>query len=334
MLSAPSDGPIVRSSMMSIGAASEPARSSSARSLAASVEYEPVIWKLEPSSDWIVATVSTSPLPFSNSTMPIGLPMFSRETSRSTRPPWASSLMLTDGRWFWSKPADALSMRSPVKITCFFSTTGAPLPCRNSSLPNGIGSPWRGLRGASGSTRRASSVAVRPMMSLALAVSCTPGSCTTMRSAPCCWITGSATPSSLTRLCSVVMFCFTAASCTARRATSVKVPTTLLPSIAKVRSGMVSASTPRARLASSALLKRTVTRSPLRSTPPWRMPLSRSTVRASPARLSSFLSTAPFMSTCSRKCTPPRRSRPRYIGSACSDVSHFGEPDSRFSATT
>jgi hypothetical protein len=32
-------------------------------------------------------------------------------------------------------------------------------------------------------TRRNCSVAVRPMMSLALAVSCTPGSCTTTRSA-------------------------------------------------------------------------------------------------------------------------------------------------------
>jgi hypothetical protein len=52
------------------------------------------------------------------------------------------------------------------------------------------------------------------MMSLALAVSCTPGSCTTTRSRPCCWITGSATPSSLTRLCSVVMFCLSACSCT------------------------------------------------------------------------------------------------------------------------
>ena len=35
-----------------------------------------------------------------------------------------------------------------------------------------------------------------------------------MRLAPCCWITGSATPSSLTRLCSVVMFCRIAADCT------------------------------------------------------------------------------------------------------------------------
>src|SRR4029450_9125136 len=52
------------------------------------------------------------------------------------------------------------------------------------------------------------------MMSFALAVSCTPGNCTTTRSAPCCWITGSATPSSLTRLCSVVMFCVIAADWT------------------------------------------------------------------------------------------------------------------------
>ncbi|MCY1229233.1 hypothetical protein D9M72_415900 [compost metagenome] len=225
-------------------------------------------------------------------------------------------------------------MRSPVKMTCFLSTTGAPLPCVKSSLPNGIGSPGRGLRGASLSTRRASSVAVRPMMSLALAVSCTPGSCTTIRSAPCCWITGSATPSSLTRLCSVVMFCLTAASCTALRAASVKVPTILLPSMAKATSRRLSARMGRARLASSALLKRTVRRSPSRSMPPCRIFLSRSSVRASPARLSSFLSTAPFMSTCSRKCTPPRRSRPRYIGSACMAVSQRGEPDSRFSATT
>ncbi|MOA01428.1 hypothetical protein D3C78_1208370 [compost metagenome] len=57
---------------------------------------------------------------------------------------------------------------------------------------------------------RTCSVAVRARMSLALAVSCTPGSCTTMRLGPACWITGSATPSSLTRLCRVVMFCDTA----------------------------------------------------------------------------------------------------------------------------
>ena len=58
---------------------------------------------------------------------------------------------------------------------------------------------------------RISSVAVRPRMSFARAVSCTPGSCTTTRSAPCCWMIGSATPSSLTRLRRIVMFCWTRA---------------------------------------------------------------------------------------------------------------------------
>ena len=43
IFSAPRLGPMVRSSMISIGAASEPARSSSARSLASTVVIEPEI---------------------------------------------------------------------------------------------------------------------------------------------------------------------------------------------------------------------------------------------------------------------------------------------------
>jgi hypothetical protein len=66
-------------------------------------------------------------------------------------------------------------------------------------------------------------------------------------------------------------------------------------------------------------------RSPSRLMPAWRMFLSRIRVRRSAAVESSRLVSAPFMSTCSRKCTPPRRSRPRYIGRACSAVSHCGE---------
>jgi hypothetical protein len=34
------------------------------------------------------------------------------------------------------------------------------------------------------------------------------------------------------------------------------------------------------------------------------------------------------------KCTPPRKSRPRYMGEACKAVSQAGERDTRFSATT
>ena len=67
----------------------------------------PVIWKREPSSDWIVATVSTSPRPRSKSTTAIGFLMFSRETARSTLPAASLSWMPTAGRWFSSKVACA-----------------------------------------------------------------------------------------------------------------------------------------------------------------------------------------------------------------------------------
>jgi hypothetical protein len=64
-----------------------------------------------------------------------------------------------------------------------------------------------------------------------------------------------------------------------------------------------------------------------------RMLLSRSSVRASPAKASAFFVNAAFISTCIRKCTPPRKSRPRYIGNARRLAIHFGERDTRFSAT-
>jgi hypothetical protein len=40
------------------------------------------------------------------------------------------------------------------------------------------------------------------------------------------------------------------------------------------------------------------------------------------------------MSTCSRKYTPPRRSSPKYIGSAPIEASQRGLLESRFRATT
>ncbi|MNT88353.1 hypothetical protein D3C72_2289060 [compost metagenome] len=73
---------------------------------------------------------------------------------------------------------------------------------------------------------------------------------------------------------------------------------------------------------------------PSRLMPPWRMLLSRSAVRMSPAYDSAFLVKAACMSTCSMKCTPPRRSRPRYMGMACIEVSHLGDSENMFSATT
>ena len=96
--------------MISIGAASEPARSSSASSVDASADPMPVIWKRAPSSSRMVATVSTSPLFFSNSTMAISLPILLRVPSRIRRPPSPFRSTPTAGCWFWSKLAVALEM--------------------------------------------------------------------------------------------------------------------------------------------------------------------------------------------------------------------------------
>ncbi len=60
---------------------------------------------------------------------------------------------------------------------------------------------------------------------------------------------------------------------------------------------------------------------------------SRSVVFVSVSSVSIFLSRAAFRSTCSRKWTPPRRSRPRYIGSACSLSIQRGDRGTMFSAT-
>ncbi len=67
--------------------------------------------------------------------------------------------------------------------------------------------------------------------------------------------------------------------------------------------------------------KRSTTFWPSRPTPVYWMLFSRIRERMSVVKRSAALSSAPFMSTCSRKCTPPRRSRPRYIGSAPIDES-------------
>ena len=136
--------------------------------------------------------------------------MLSRVTARIARPPASSRRTETAGRWFWSSVAEAPFSWLPVTTTSRFSGVGVTTP---PALRSGtVIAPGSPAAIASWSTIRISSVAVRPRICLARATSCTPGSWTTMRSAPCCWITGSATPSSLTRLCSVVMFCFSALS--------------------------------------------------------------------------------------------------------------------------
>ena len=186
---------------------------------------------------------------------------------------------------------------------------------------------------------RISSVAVRPRMSFARAVSCTPGSCTTTRSAPCCWTIGSATPSSLTRLRRIVMFCWTAPSWMRFCASGLSPATSRSSPPRRPRRAAAGPGTPsRSRRApSSARPRRGSARTTFgafaRDAGVLR-PSSRAA--ASGCRWCSgraALSSAAFMSTCSRKCTPPRRSRPRYIGSAPIAASHCGDDDSRFSAT-
>ena len=127
MFSAPRLGPIVRSSMISIGAASEPARSSSALSLASAVVMRPEIWIRLPSSERITGAVTTSPLPFSNSRIAMRLPTFSRETSLMMRAPLASSVRCTTGSCVCeSKPGWASVRLSPVSTTWRLTISGAP----------------------------------------------------------------------------------------------------------------------------------------------------------------------------------------------------------------
>ena len=131
MFSRPRLGPTVRSSTISIGAASDPARSSSAMSLASTVLIRPLICtRPPPISVRITGAVTTSPLPFSNSRIAIRLPTFSRVTSRKIRAPVESSVRCTAGSWVWlSNPAWASVRRSPVSTTCFLTSSGAP--CRS-----------------------------------------------------------------------------------------------------------------------------------------------------------------------------------------------------------
>jgi len=114
-----------------------------------------------------------------------------------------------------------------------------------------------------------------------------------MRSAPCCWITGSATPSSLTRLCSVVMFCLSAVSSTSRSVCGSSAITSFssVPSAASVatRLGMASAIAVLARVRVSSSRETDLDRAAGAEMPAWRRFFSRSSERRSPAELSSRL---------------------------------------------
>ncbi len=129
MLSLPRLGPTVRSSMISIGAASEPARRSSATSFASVVLMRPEICTRPPGiSLRITGAVMTSPLPFSISRIAMRLPTLVRVSSRKMVAPGPSRRRCTAGSLVcWSKPGCASVRRSPVSSTCFFTSTGAPL---------------------------------------------------------------------------------------------------------------------------------------------------------------------------------------------------------------
>ena len=134
------------------------------------------------------------------------------------------------------------------------------------------------------------------------------------------------------------MFCFSALSCTRLIASGRNEPTSLVaaPSVCAVncRSGSPSSSTGTARFAVSASANAISIVLPAREMPLCRRFLSRNNVRPSPVSASRRLAIALFMSTCIRKCTPPRKSRPRYIGNAWIAVSQRGESATRLSATT
>ena len=196
-----------------------------------------MVWKSLPNTPWMVAELITSSLmrtvltvcpptilvsgTRSTYTTAMFLPTFSSVWLNMRLPPEASSLMLTAGRPVCGSLIGVASTSwSPDTITRRDSRIGM-------RLPSGLVSRMK-YRRASGGTmpdERASaawprspicalysSVAVAPMLSLASAVSCTPGSCTMMRLPPWRWMTGSLTPSASMRLRRMVMFWSTAPS--------------------------------------------------------------------------------------------------------------------------
>ncbi len=143
ILSAPRLGPTVRSSMISIGAASAPARSSSEVSWASALLMLPLICtRPPPISSRMTGAVTISPLPFSNRMIAMRLPTFSRVASLNFLAPTLSRLMLTVGSLVrLSNPGCASLIRSPVSITRFFTNSSLPSRSLNMSSPNGGDEP-------------------------------------------------------------------------------------------------------------------------------------------------------------------------------------------------
>ena len=210
MFSAPRLGPMVRSSMISIGAASEPARSSRGR-----CRWPPSVL-MRPGDLHAAAAdlaadhraVTTSPLPFSISRMAIRLPMFSRVMSprrcgRRRRRGSGGPPARGSGRRSRLGVGEALAGEDDLLLDQqrVAAALGVELGARRDGAPQrafeapGCRPPGgsRGSRCGRGCPWPCHVPHARQLHDDAV-------------EAPCCWITGSATPSSLIRLCRVPMF--------------------------------------------------------------------------------------------------------------------------------
>ena len=134
------------------------------------------------------------------------------------------------------------------------------------------------------------------------------------------------------------MFCFSACSCTLRAASGFKLALSLTSSPWGVRVETKSGNW--SRMSDWAASAAACSRNPIRivsfsrEMPLCRRFFSRKALRKSPLKESSFLVRAACMSTCSMKCTPPRKSSPKYMGAACRADNQVGVRGIKFSATT
>jgi hypothetical protein len=218
---------MVRSSTISIGAASAPARSSRASWCASCGLSRPVVWKRLPKGSRMVATLMTS----STQRGSAGTVRFAADGPLLAEHHRHRLADVLGGDVAHPARAGAVEVDEHGRLARLLVEAGRraghlvaghdDLALEQDRLPVALEVERRagrhpagllGLEGLRGSpcTRRYSSVAVAPSRSLTLPGSCTPGSSTTMRRSPWRWITGSATPRALTRLRSVVMFCSSA----------------------------------------------------------------------------------------------------------------------------
>ena len=113
---------MVRSSMIFIGAAKEPARNNKAVSLASAEVMLPEICTRPPViGSLMLGAVTTSDLPWSFNTMAMRLFLLARVRSAKMSEPALSSTKFTEGWLFSVKPGWASLMLSPVNSTCLLT---------------------------------------------------------------------------------------------------------------------------------------------------------------------------------------------------------------------